>query len=218
MNVPIEGADQEREDAQQQTAELEDEILAAAQRILGQAGAYSILHPACGNGRYARHLAAAGFSVTAFDLLTLMVRGAATRAVSSNLTIRYLVDDPSLPARDMGEFDGVFAPDIIHLFEAHQRQRIIRLLCKRLRPGGVAIVTVLSDRDARYGRGREIEPGTFEVGPGLIMHFYSEEELHYELERYFQVSAIEAVTEVDTDHLGTKREYSVLLACGTKRA
>ncbi len=217
MTVPVEEPDQEQDGAQQAVEEPEDEVLAVVARVLARAGAYSILHPGCGTGRYSRFLAAAGFSVTAFDLMALAVRMAATRDVAADLAIRYLVDDPSLPTRDMGRFDGVFAPNILHLFEFRERQRVLRLLSKHLRPGGVAIVTVLSAHDERYGHGREIEPDTFEVLPGQLMHFYSEDELHYELQGHFHVALIEPATEVETDHLGTRREYAVLLACGVKR-
>ncbi len=217
MKVPVEGPDQEQQDTQQAVEEPEDEVLAAVTRVLTQAGAYSVLHPGCGTGRYSRYLAAAGFSVTAFDLMGLAVRMAATRDLRSDLTIRYLVDDPSLPTRDMGKFDGVFAPNILHLFAFRERQRVLRLLTKHLRPGGVAVVTVLSVHDERYGRGREVEPDTFELLPGQLMHFYSEDELHYELEHHFHVALIESATETETDHFGIKREYAVLLACGLKR-
>ncbi len=195
----------------------EDEILAACATILAESGAYSVLHPGCGTGRCARYLAAAGFLVTAFDIAQLSVRVAAARCVPEDLPIRYLVADPSLPAPDIGQFDGLFAPNILHLFQHPQRRRILRLLTRNLRPGGVGIITVISNRDQRYAQGREIERDTFEAFPGQLMHFYSEDELHYELDRYFRVSIIEEVTEVETDHLGNKFEYSMLLACGIKR-
>lgn len=204
--------------AQVETAEPEadDEILTVVTRILAQAGAYSVLHPGCGNGRYSRHLAAAGFLVTAFDLTTLAIRAAASHKPAAEAAVRYLVGDPSLPSRDIGQYDGLFASNILQLFLTPDRHRLLRLMSKHLRPGGLAVVTTLSVNDPRYGQGREVEPNTFEILPGQVTHFYTEDELHSDLARHLRVSVIEPATETETDHQGIVREYSLLLACGTK--
>lgn len=203
--------------AEDDTVAPEDEIVSICARILAESGAYSVLHPGCGTGRHARYLAAAGFLVTAFDLAALSVRLVAARSAPEELSIRYLVADPSLPAPDIGQFDGLFAPNILHLFQYRQRRRILHLLTRNIRSGGVGVVTVVSNRDERYAQGREVERDTFEVFPGQAMHFYSEDELYYELDRHFRVAVIEDVIEVETDHLGIRREYAMLLACGIKR-
>jgi SAM-dependent methyltransferase len=193
-----------------------DDLLAMVTRLLTQAGAYSVLHPGCGCGRYGRHLARAGFLVTAFDLTTVAVRAAASRNAVPDATIRYLVGDPSLPSRDIGQYDGLFAPNILHLFLTPDRHRLLRMLGRHLRLGGLAVITALSVNDARYGQGREVEHNTFEILPGQYIHFYSEEELHVELARHLRLSVIEPAIEIEVDHLGNRREYSVLLACGVK--
>ncbi len=238
MRVPVEGTEDDIidegtppvEDAEEPAAAAEDtdeeqepeispedELLDTVVHILSTAGAYSVLHPGCGIGRWARQLADAGFQVTAFDLASAMVRGAAAAAQASNNAIRYLVDDPSLPTRQTARYDGLFAPDLLHQLGARERQRTLRLLSKCLRPGGVAVVTVLSTRDKLYGHGREVEPDTFEIVPGQTMHFFTEDELAYELERYFHVAFLDITREIETDHLGGRREYVVLVAGGIKR-
>lgn len=238
MRVPVQGPDEEivdeagapvddvagpsaadvpsEQDGEPQIAP-EDELLDTVVHILSAAGAYSILHPGCGIGRWARRLADAGFQVTAFDLASAMVRCAAATARASNLAIKYLVDDPSLPTRETARYDGLFAPNLLHQLGSHERQRTLRLLSKCLRPGGVAVVTVLSTRDKLYGHGREVEPDTFEIVPGQTMHFFTEDELAYELERYFHVAFLDITREIETDHLGGRREYVVLVAGGIKR-
>lgn len=210
-------ADVATDEEQEPEVAPEDELLDTVVHILSTAGAYSVLHPGCGIGRWARRLADAGFQVTAFDLASAMVRGAAAAAQASNRAIKYLVDDPSLPTRQTARYDGLFAPNLLHQLGFRERQRTLRLLSKCLRPGGVAVVTVLSTRDKLYGHGREVEPDTFEIVPGQTMHFFTEDELAYELERYFHVAFLDITREIETDHLGGRREYVVLVAGGIKR-
>jgi SAM-dependent methyltransferase len=215
MNRDVHRDDQQPSEVDLVEPDSDGDLLVMVTRLLTQAGAYSVLHPGCGNGRYGRHLANAGFRVTAFDLTTMAVRSA-SRQLLTDTTIRYLVGDPSLPSRDMGQYDGLFAPNILHLFLAPARHRLLRVLSRHLRVGGLAVITALSISDARYGQGREVELNTFEVLPGQVIHFFSEDELHFELARHFRVAAIESAVEIEIDHLGNRREYSVLLACGVR--
>ncbi len=195
----------------------EDQIIKLVAKILAQAGAYSILNPGCGHGHCARFLARSGFTVTAFDLPSRTVHLAQAHEDEATASLRYHVDDPGLPKRNLGLFDGLFAHSLLHSMTRNSRHRVLRLLSNYVRPGGVALFSVLSERDPRYGLGREIEPGTFEILPGQVLHFYTDDELAYELEAYFRISFMELVTEVEIDHQGNRREYAMILIGGVKK-
>jgi SAM-dependent methyltransferase len=102
----------------------------------------AVLDVACGRGRHARHLAAAGYRVTAVDrdadALAALAGVPGVRAVAADLEGAAW---PFAPA----SFDGVVVANYLHrpLFDA---------LAAALAPGGVLVYETFMQGNERYGR------------------------------------------------------------------
>jgi ubiquinone/menaquinone biosynthesis C-methylase UbiE len=140
-----------------------------------------ILDLACGGGRHAVYMSEKGFEVTAVDISGTGLKMTRGRLNSEDLTsglVRSVMN--ILPFADSA-FDAVICTRAIH----HQRLKAIQetlFEIKRvLRKDGIVLIDFLSKRTHSYGKGIEIENGTFiETGgheKGLIHHFTDEDEL-----------------------------------------
>ena len=74
------------------------------------------------------------------------------------------------------KYDTVFSFNVLHLFQEKERISIIEK-CKTIlnRPGWL-FYTVMSEFDAAYGKGTEVEYNTFDKG-GKPVHFFTEPDL-----------------------------------------
>jgi SAM-dependent methyltransferase len=57
------------------------------------------------------------------------------------------------------------------------RVRIISELPHILKPGGTLFFSDFSINDFRFGKGNETEPATFWRSPGIITHYFTQEEV-----------------------------------------
>ncbi|MFO7946649.1 MAG: methyltransferase domain-containing protein [Armatimonadota bacterium] len=210
---------QPREQTVAENAEDESPpIVRLAIKILSQYGAYSVVHPACGQGDLSEKLADAGFDVTAFDFAAVSRRAQRRSRNMKRSLVRFVCDDPGLPRRNMGTFDGLIAPHVLSQMLASQRRRLLRNLARLLHSSGVAVLSALSTDDDRYGRGQEIEPDTFEIAPGQVLHFFTDEAFVRELDEFFDIFSLEHLVECETDHRGNTSEFAMMVAAGMKRS
>lgn len=207
----------EEEETEERADEQNAPIVRMAIKVLSQYGAYSVVHPACGRGDLSEKLAEAGFNVTAFDFAAVQRRGQQRARNMSRSLVRFISDDPGLPRRNMGTFDGLIAPHVLSQMLAAQRRCLLRNLARLLHGGGVAVVSALSADDDRYGHGQEIEPDTFEIAPGQVLHFFTDEAFLRELDEFFDVFSLEHLVECETDHRGNTSEFAMMVAAGMKR-
>jgi tellurite methyltransferase len=120
-----------------------------------------VLDLGCGVGRHALMFAGAGLACTAVDLsdagLDVLVAEAGRRGLSIQ-AVR--ADAFALPIPDEA-FDYVLAWNVIYHGDAERVRASIREVRRVLRPGGLYQATMLSKRNAEYGLGVEVSPGTF---------------------------------------------------------
>ena len=111
-------------------------ILTEAKRL--PQGAH-ILDLGCGTGNNARALAAAGFRVTGIDIDLTSLDIARQRTAEHGLNIQYEhVDADKMEVKEA--FDGVLLSEVLeHL---HEPERMLHLLIRLVKPGGIAIITV----------------------------------------------------------------------------
>jgi len=137
-------------------------------------GGSRILDLGCGDGKTLSSLAACGWDPVALDF-----SGHATRLCRKNAGIfanRVLTADArALPFRD-GSFDAVLAFHVVGHMTAEDRTIIAREVVRVLPPGGVLVFREFSTDDFRYGRGEQVEEGTFRRGNGIITHYFSPDE------------------------------------------
>jgi MPBQ/MSBQ methyltransferase len=89
----------------------------------------------------------------------------------------YAVADAShLPFRD-GCFDVVLSFHVLEHLYQRERQESACEMIRVLRPGGEIRFKSFSREDMRFGKGDEVEPGTFIRGGGVLTHYFSVEEV-----------------------------------------
>ncbi|GAB4194887.1 MAG: hypothetical protein OHK0024_34910 [Thalassobaculales bacterium] len=128
-----------------------------------QRGIASVLDLGCGVGRHALALAAAGFTVTGLDGSPAGLAHAAAEAARQGRAVTWVHSGiHALPFPD-GAFDAVVAWNVIYHGTGAETELAAREIARVLRPGGLALLTLLSKRERRFGRGREIAPDTFVI-------------------------------------------------------
>lgn len=134
------------------------EALAAAWR---DARVRTVLDLGCGVGRHSVMLSKLGFAVFAVDKSeSACVR---TRAASSaaNVDVEITLGDyRRLPYAD-GTFDAVLAYNVVYHGNEDDLLACVAEVTRTLRPGGRYASTMLSKRNAEYGKGVEVVPNTF---------------------------------------------------------
>ena len=120
-------------------------IWPATQRLLDPRPGERVLDVACGNGLYARRLAAVGVEVVAFDFAPDMVARAAARTTEHAARIAYHVidatDEEALLALGEGSFDAAMCN--MALFDMAEIDPLMRALARLLRPGGRFVFSVM---------------------------------------------------------------------------
>jgi len=113
-----------------------------------------------------------------------------------------------------GPFDGIYAYDILHLFLAGERERLIANCREWLSAGGLIYVTCFSDEDPHCGTGPCVEEGTYEYSPGKYAHFFTEQDL---LAHFGGFQVLSTGTREETLRYGSGEEKRYILRILTAR-
>jgi 2-polyprenyl-3-methyl-5-hydroxy-6-metoxy-1,4-benzoquinol methylase len=118
-------------------------IWPATERLLELKPGERVLDIACGNGLYARRLAAMGAEVVAFDFAEEMVVHARARTTEQAITYQVLdaTDEAALLKLGQRQFDAALCQ--MALFDMAEIGPLMRALVQLLRPGGRFIFSVL---------------------------------------------------------------------------
>jgi glycine/sarcosine N-methyltransferase len=154
--------------------------------LLSKAGADRVIDVSTGSGFHAVQLHKAGFTVLACDGSPTMVERARINVKSRQLEIPVLQRDwLELDSGALGTFDAVLClgSSLCHVFDRHERQRVLRRFRQLLKPGGVLLVDQRNFRAIRAGRykssgryyycGRNVEVSLGEVSDELCEFIYS---------------------------------------------
>ncbi|MEM2102244.1 MAG: class I SAM-dependent methyltransferase [Candidatus Bathyarchaeia archaeon] len=153
--------------------------------VFKQANVQTILDLGCGAGRHAIYLAVQGFDVIALDIsknALKIVRKWARKEKLENITL-VQASMTHLPFNG-DSIDAVISVSTIHHGLRKDMAKTIREIHRILTGKGVFLVNVASDKDPRYGEGKQIENGTFLVLEDFegnqfeeIHHFCTENEV-----------------------------------------
>lgn len=153
-----------------------DPDVAAVVPLLRGRGARAALDLGCGVGRHACFLAGAGLAVQAMDASAAGLDYAAQQARNLGLDVAFREGLMTELPYDDGSFDYVLSFNVIYHGDGSVVARAIGEIHRVLKPGGLFHGTLLSKRNANYGRGKEIAPHTFIVdgapGDKAHPHFY----------------------------------------------
>ncbi len=122
-------------------------IWPATERLLAAQPCERVLDAACGNGLYARKLAALGAEVVAFDFSAELIALARARAVDAEWagSIAYHVldatDEAALLTLGVGNFDAAICQ--MALFDMAEIDPLMRAVAQLLKPGGRFIFSVM---------------------------------------------------------------------------
>lgn len=156
-----------------------------------------ILELGCGDGKFLAGLQAAGYRPVGLDFAPhalALARRAGARELAR-------ADVRALPVRD-ASVTALAARYVLGALRASDRTRALQEMERVLAPGGLAVVEEFSTRDFRSGRGRPVEPGTFERNRGILTHYFEEHELPAACEGLV-LEEVEAV--VSTQRVGATR-------------
>jgi 2-polyprenyl-3-methyl-5-hydroxy-6-metoxy-1,4-benzoquinol methylase len=120
-------------------------IWPVTQRLLELRPDDRVLDIACGNGLYARRVAALGARVVAFDFAAEMIRHAKERTTTHAERIQYHVvdatDEAALLDLGAGEFDAAMCN--MALFDMAEIKPLMRALGRLLRPGARLVFSIM---------------------------------------------------------------------------
>lgn len=129
-----------------------------------------VLDVGCGDGKFAAALTGAGYDWVGLDFsrhaLRLLPQG--SRGV--------LGDARRLPFRD-ASFPAVVARYTLGALSEKGRAMAGKELARVCAPNGTILVEEFSVDDFRYGKGSQVEAGTFERNQGLWTHYFTEAEI-----------------------------------------
>lgn len=132
----------------------------------------------CGAGRHTAVLAQMGCEVYASDVSPNAIDLTREKLNGLGLESRTaLADMTANPWPDLN-FHAIFSWDVIHHNTLSAIKSAFDMIHRSLVPGGMFMGTILSDKAGNFGKGREIEPGTFidDQGneSGVLHHFFDE--------------------------------------------
>jgi SAM-dependent methyltransferase len=142
--------------------------------VLKARGAQHVLDLGCGVGRHALLFAEHGFAVETIDGATAGLDFACREAAARGLRLSLRqADADALPFTDES-FDYVLSWNVIFHGTMGDVGRRLAEIWRVLKPGGLYQGTMLSKRDAQFGRGRLVAPDTFIRGcePKAHPHYY----------------------------------------------
>jgi 2-polyprenyl-3-methyl-5-hydroxy-6-metoxy-1,4-benzoquinol methylase len=171
--------------------EQPDNLVQALVPRMRQRGLKRVLDLGCGIGRHAQYMAAQGFVSVGVDASHSALSHAHERAAAAGLSIDYRLGTFYEPGLADGSFDVVIAWNVLYHGDGEIAGRAIDGIRRVLVPGGLYVGSMLSKRNAGYGRGREVRPGTFVVdddpGDKVHPHFYCDGQTLVGLHRAFEI-------------------------------
>jgi tellurite methyltransferase len=138
-----------------------DPAVATLVPMLKARGVQQVLDLGCGVGRHALFLAEQGFAVAAIDGAAAGLDFTRSEAAARGLRLDLRqADADALPFADQS-FDYVLSWNVIFHGTMGDVGRRLAEIWRVLRPGALYQGTMLSKRDAQFGRGGAVAPDTF---------------------------------------------------------
>jgi SAM-dependent methyltransferase len=81
-------------------------------------------------------------------------------------------------------YDAIYCFNVLHLFREADRKVFVDKCESQLNDGGILYFIVFSEKEPSYGKGAEVERGTFESKPGRPVHYFTDEELRAQFSDY----------------------------------
>lgn len=150
--------------------------LFAAEYFAGQ-GIRSVLIPGLGYGRNAIPFLDRGMAVTGIEISATAIAMARSR-----LNLQFPIHHGSVTAMpfDAQTYQGIFCYGLIHLLGPQERAHFIQACYQQLSPGGLMMISAVTQAAPMYRLGTKLGPDWYEVKPGLKMYFYDDDAVQRE--------------------------------------
>jgi SAM-dependent methyltransferase len=154
----------------------------------------TVLIPGAGYGRNAKAFSDAGFTVAGIEVSAEAI----SLAKEYVPMVRYYQGSVLGMPFSNDVYDSIYCFNVLHLFRKADRKVFVDKCLGQLKEGGSLYFVVFSEKEPSYGRGAEVEPGTFESKPGRPVHYFTEQELR---EQFHQTSILgSGIVEDPEDH------------------
>ncbi len=141
----------------------------------GQYQVNKILVPGSGYGRNTKLFSTAGFDVTGIEIAEEACRLAQEYDPATKLYHGSFLDDNLV----QGQYQGIYCFNVLQLFLKTDRIRFVHKSAQLLSPKGLMFFTGISDQDASFGQGEEVEEYTFAVKPDKVLHYFTLDDLKF---------------------------------------
>jgi 2-polyprenyl-3-methyl-5-hydroxy-6-metoxy-1,4-benzoquinol methylase len=169
--------------------ELPSKSAEIALSLFGQYKVHKILVPGSGYGRNSKLFSTSGLDVTGIEISEEACRLAQDYDPATKLHNGSFLDSNFV----QGPYQGIYCFNVLQLFLKPERIRFVQKSAQLLSASGLMFFTGISDQDASFGQGEEVEENTFAVQPDKILHFFTLDDLkiHFEGFKILEVGDLE---------------------------
>lgn len=160
-----------------------------------------ILVPGSGYGRNSKLFSTSGFDVTGIEISEEACALAQAYDPDTKLYQGSFLEDDFV----QGPYEGIYCFNVLQLFLKPDRIRFIQKSARLLSPKGVMFFTGISDQDASFGQGGEVEENTFAVQPDKILHYFTLDDLKMHFEGFKILEVGELEDQISHSRYGLKR-------------
>ncbi len=148
-----------------------------------------ILIPGSGYGRNSKLFSTSGFDVTGIEISEEACALAQEYDPATKLHNGSFLDDNFA----QGPYQAIYCFNVLQLFLKTERIRFVQKSAELLSPKGLMFFTGISDQDASFGQGEEVEQNTFAVQEDKTLHFFTLDDLkiHFEGFNILEVGELE---------------------------
>ncbi|MBN1540113.1 MAG: methyltransferase domain-containing protein [Candidatus Thermoplasmatota archaeon] len=136
-----------------------------------------VLDVGCGTGSTMLQALEMGYDVVGTDISPTAISRAKKRISARGYTPDVREGDILSPEDGPGTFDCILFHHILDNLLLDERKIAVENARRLLAEGGCISFQDLSVNDVRYGSGEEIEENTFVKGNGIVLHFFTMEEV-----------------------------------------
>lgn len=141
-----------------------------------------VLDIGCGYGRDCIYLARKGFDVVGVDISCVaLALGEEWKKREGISNIQFVCADIKAEAIEYmfasESFDAVALYNVMQLFDDNQRRNLAAAFKQILKPGGLLIQAVFSEKEKGYGCGELVEKNSYLTSAGRFRHFFCKEEI-----------------------------------------
>jgi SAM-dependent methyltransferase len=189
--------------------ELVTGFLPSLERI----GVKWVLDLGCGAGRHLVFLSGHGFTCHGTDIAFAGLESAKKWLVSVGFAVRLSQSEMHLLPYASCSFDAVVCLFVVYHGTVDKIITALNEIYRVMRPGGLSLLTFISDQHHRRGKGEEIESNTFitNIGAdaGIPHHFCNEDEI-VRMVKAFKILRLELLGRINEEGL-LESHWAVLL-------